>query len=166
MAFFSFVLLRVLLYSYSFFFNFVGLSLDFVYIVNVSWKTLKKVNFFNTKWQVVGRPDFPLCQSNLTGFSGITLAQFTRSLSFGHFLKDFFLLHQLVIKDIFSHEVHVDVTNGRRAVVPSWAVFRCQWVKCKNRKLHCNSWYGTSTELHFRNKSLFLLLFYLNMLPF
>ena len=36
------------------------LSQDFIYEEKVFQKTLKKVKFFNKKWQVVGKPDFPL----------------------------------------------------------------------------------------------------------
>ena len=46
------------LFLFLFFPLVVGLSLDFIYIVKVSLKTKKKVNLFNKKWQVVGRPDF------------------------------------------------------------------------------------------------------------
>ena len=114
-------------YSFSFLFHFppppplvAGLSLDFIYQVKVSQKTMKKVKFFN-KWQVVARPNFPqLCQSNLIGFLHVNLAQFTRSLSFGHFLKDFFHLLELVMKNIFIKRN--DVTNGRRSMVRSWPV--------------------------------------------
>ena len=51
---------------------------------------------------MVARPDFPLILLvKLIGFSRVNLAQVRRSLSFGHFLKDFFLLLELVMKDIF-----------------------------------------------------------------
>ena len=41
-----------------FFLLVAGLSLDFIYEVKVSQKTLK-LKFFNKKWQVAGRRDFP-----------------------------------------------------------------------------------------------------------
>ena len=64
----------------------VGLSLDLIDVVKVFQETLKKVKFFNKKWQVIGRPDFSsIYQSNLTGFSHVTLAQFTRSITLGTF---------------------------------------------------------------------------------
>ena len=59
-----------------------------------------KMKFFNKKWQVVGRPEFSyIFLVNLT-----TLAQFTGLLLFGNFLKDFLLLYELVIKDIFCQK--------------------------------------------------------------
>ena len=65
---------------------------------------LKKVEFLNKNWQVVGKPDFPqILPANLIGFLHVNLAQFTRTLSFGYFVKDFFLLLELITKDIFHH---------------------------------------------------------------
>ena len=62
---------------------------------------------------MVARSDFPSL-----GFSRVNLAQFTRSLSLRHFLKDFFLLLEIVTKDIIYHK-RDDVTNRRRSVVSS-----------------------------------------------
>ena len=36
----------------------VGLTLDVIYVVKVTQKTLKKVTFFLTKWEMVERPVF------------------------------------------------------------------------------------------------------------
>ena len=66
---------------------------------------------------LVERPDFPLILPVKSDrFLHVSLAQFMRSLSFGHFLKAFFLLRELVLKDIFYHKktmmsqiVHVHV---------------------------------------------------------
>ena len=44
--------------SYSIFPLVAGLSVDFINEVKFSHKMLK-VKFFNKKWQVEGRPDFP-----------------------------------------------------------------------------------------------------------
>ena len=95
-------------FSFLFFFFFilvVGLSLDFNYEVKVSQKTLKKVKFFN-KWQVVGRPDFPSISPVKSDrfFACKSGPIHKSSLSFGHFLKDFFPLLELGTKDIFCHK--------------------------------------------------------------
>ena len=52
-----------------------------------------------------GQTYFQFCQSNLIGFLLVTLAHFTRSFSFRHFLEDFFLPCELVMKDIFCHKL-------------------------------------------------------------
>ena len=77
---------------------------------------LKKVTFFDKKWQVVGRPDSPLI------LPVKSKRFFARALSFGHFLKDFFLLFELGTKDNFNIIERDEVTNGRRTVVPSRVV--------------------------------------------
>ena len=103
---FSFCLFYSLFFffhSYSIFPLVASLPLDFVYEVKVFQKALKKVKFFNKKWQVVREDQIfrRFCQSNVIGFSHVNLAQFTGSLLFGHFLKNFFFLLKLVMKNIF-----------------------------------------------------------------
>ena len=66
---------------------------------------LKKVKFFNKKWKVVGRMfkiSFGFASQIKKVFLHENLAQLTRSLSFEHFLKDFFLLLELGTKSIFD----------------------------------------------------------------
>ena len=100
----TFLFLRSTPRSFSFLFHspphcwpFTGLHEVKIYQTTL----MKKVKFFNKKWQVVARPEFPsICKSNLIGFLHVNLAQFMRSLSFGHFLKDFFLLLESVMKEI------------------------------------------------------------------
>ena len=43
--------------------------------------------------------------SNVIGFSRVNLAQFTKALSFGYFLKDFYPLHELGTKGMTSQMV-------------------------------------------------------------
>ena len=77
----------------------------------------------------------------MIGFTHVNLAQFTRSISFGHILKDFFLLLELVTKDIFYHTKGMKSQNGRRSVALSWEVsghLRCKWVKQLQRSLEKN----------------------------
>ena len=53
---------------------------------------------------MVGRPDFPLIlavKSDRVFCANLT--ELTRYLSFGYFLKDFFFLLELGMKDIFHH---------------------------------------------------------------
>ena len=99
------------LFSFSLFlFHFFPSLLAFtrLYEVKVSQELLKKVKFFNKKWQVVhvGRPDFPLIlpvkSDRFFTFKSGPIHK--RALPFGHFLEGFFLLLELGTKDIFYHK--------------------------------------------------------------
>ena len=66
---------------------------------------LKKVKFFNKKWQVAARPDFPsilpVKSDRVFGYKSGPIHEIS---SFGYLFKDFFFLLGLVIKDIFYHK--------------------------------------------------------------
>ena len=65
----------------------------------------------------------------------VSLAQFTGSLSFGHALKDFFLLCKLVMKEIFAVKVMTSQTaQGPRTLTGSLWLYR---TKCVNFQSAC-----------------------------
>ena len=92
-----------------------GLSLEFIYEIKVLQETLKKVKFFNKKWHMVARPDFPsILPVKSDRFFACKSGPIHEINVLGTFLKGFFLvLLELVSKDIIYHKKDPWFRHGR-----------------------------------------------------